>query len=109
MFSKQHSIYLTDLVDDESNQLEGIDEFIDAYILHISNQPEHARHLVDALFVKGGIEELRHFAYEKGNEIPAIFLAFFNEQKERDAKSDELLKIAMDGIVFSRQKRCYDK
>jgi len=98
LFSKQHSIYLTDIVDDESNQLEGIDEFIDAYILHISNQPEHARHLVDALFVKGGIEELRHFAYEKGNEIPAIFLTFFNEQKERDAKSDELLKIALDGI-----------
>jgi len=39
----------------------------------------------EALFVKGGIEELRRFAYEKGNEIPAIFLAFFNEQKERDA------------------------
>ncbi len=104
LFIKQHSIYLSDIVDAESNQLEGIDGFVDAYILHISNQPEHARHLVDALFVKGGIEELRHFAYEKGNEIPAIFLAFFNEQKERDAKSDELLKIALDGIQLIPEK-----
>ncbi len=104
LFTKQHSIYLSDIIDAESNQLEGIDGFVDAYILHISNQPAHARHLVDALFVKGGIEELRRFAYKKGNKIPAIFLALFNEQKERDAKSDELLKIALDGIQLIPEK-----
>lgn len=104
LFIKQHSIYLSDILDAENKQLKGIDGFTDAYILHLSNQPEHARHLVDALFVKGGIEELRYFAYEKGNEIPAIFLAFFNEQKERDAESDELLKIALDGIKLIPEK-----
>ena len=104
LFIKERSIYLSDITDAENKQLKGIDGFIDAYILHLSNQPEHARHLVDALFVKGGIEELRRFAYEKGNEIPAIFLAFFNEQKERDVKNDELLKIALDGIQLIPEK-----
>lgn len=104
LFKEQRSIYLSDIVDAENKQLKGIDGFTDAYISHLSNQPDHARHLVDALFVKGGIEELRCFAYEKANKIPAVFLAFFNEQKERDAKSDELLNIALDGIQLIPEK-----
>ncbi len=104
LFKEQRSIYLSDIVDAENKQLKGIDGFTDAYISHLSNQPKHARHLVDALFVKGGIEELRCFAYEKANKIPAVFLAFFSEQKERNAKSDELLKIALDGIQLIPEK-----
>ncbi len=104
LFIKQRSIYLSNIVDAENKQLKGIDGFTDAYISHLSNQPEHARHLVDALFVNGGIEELRCFAYKKANKIPAVFLAFFSEQKERDTKSDELLKIALDGIQLIPEK-----
>jgi len=104
LFSKQRSIYLSDIVDVENKQLKGFDGFADAYISHLSNNPVHARHLVDAVFVKGGIEELRRYSYEAGNKVPATFLAFFNEQKERDVESDELIKIALDGIRLIPEK-----
>ena len=104
MFSKQRSIYLSDIVDAENKPLTDFDEFINAYIQYLTNQPGKAMHLVDAVFVKGGIDELQCFAYKKGNEIPALFLAYFTELTERNAKSDEILKIALDGIQIIPEK-----
>ncbi|MGF1584312.1 MAG: hypothetical protein ACFCUM_03245 [Bacteroidales bacterium] len=98
MFSNQHSILLSDIADAEKEPLPGFAKFIADYIGYLLKQRGKPSQLIDAIFVKGGMEELKSFAYKMGNLIPELFLAYYYELKERGADDDELLKIALDGI-----------
>ena len=104
LFSNQLSILLSDIADAEKEPLPGFSKFTGVYINYLLKQKGKTNHLIDAIFVKGGLEELRSFSYKKGDEIPDIFLAYYNETKERGAGEDELLKIALDGIHLIPEK-----
>lgn len=104
MFGNQHSILLSDIADAEKEPLPGFANFIDDYISYLLKQSGKSNLLIDAIFVKGGMEELKSFAYKRGNLIPELFLAYYNESKERGAGEDELLKIALDGIHIIPEK-----
>ena len=60
--------------------------------------------LADALFVKGGMDLLKEFAYENGHKVPPVFLAYFYEQKERESPAGELLRIVKDGLEIIPEK-----
>jgi hypothetical protein len=104
LFSNQHSIQLSDIADAEKESLPGFVKFTTDYIGYLLKQQEKPNHLIDAIFVKGGMEELRTFAYKKGNIIPELFLAYYNESRDRGAGDDELLRIALDGINLIPEK-----
>ncbi len=104
LFSQQRDIYLSAIVDEDTTPLKDFDNFNNEYIIYLSNQPKHAKHLIDTLFVTGGIELLEKFAYENGHKVPATFLAYFIEQKERNSSPDKILKIVTDGIEIIPEK-----
>lgn len=104
LFSSQYDIFLSYIVDVDTTPLKEFESFNNAYINYLSSRPEHVKHLIDALFVKGGIESLKEFAYEKGHKVPAVFLAYFHEQRERGGSDEEILKIITDGIEIIPEK-----
>ncbi|KKL72710.1 hypothetical protein LCGC14_2082180 [marine sediment metagenome] len=104
LFSSQQNIYLSSVVDTDTAPLKNFENFNKAYIDYLSDRPDHARHIVDALFVKGGMDSLKEFAYENGHKVPPVFLAYFNEQKEREIPAGELLRIINDGLEIIPEK-----
>ncbi len=57
-------ILLSDLVEIDRSPLPNLDQFIIGFIQFLSGHPKHDSHLIDALFVKGGKEEIKRYAYE---------------------------------------------
>ena len=104
LFSSQQNIYLSSIVDADTRPMKNFENFNKAYIDYLSDRPDHARHLVDALFVKGGMDSLKEFAYENGHKVPPVFLAYYNEQKERESPASELLRIIKDGLDIIPEK-----
>jgi len=104
LFSSQQNIYLSSIVDADTAPLKNFENFNKAYIDYLSDRPNQARHLVDALFVKGGMDLLKEFAYENGHKVPPVFLAYFYEQKERESPAGELLRIVKDGLDIIPEK-----
>lgn len=104
LFRQQQDIFLSAIVDVDTAPLKDIDNFVDEYINYLSNLPKYAKHLIDCLFVKGGIDSLEKFAYKNGHKIPATFLAYYIEQKERNISQDKLLKIINDGLEIIPEK-----
>ncbi len=104
LFSNQYSILLSEIADAEKEQLPGFSKFIDDYVGYLLKNKGKTNHLIDAIFVKGGMEELRSFAYKKGDKIPELFIAYYDETRERGTGEDELLKIALDGIHLIPEK-----
>jgi hypothetical protein len=100
-YSSQDSIKLSDIVDGDTTPLPAFKDFLTTYIQFLSakaGQRMHAVQLVDAIFVKSGIEGLKKYAYEYGEKIPAVFLAYFEEIKETDITKEDLVQLLTDGI-----------
>ena len=104
VFSKQRSLYLSNIVDADKKPLNDIALFLDGYINYLLSIPQKARHLVDVVYVKGGIEELKHYAYQYGNVVPALFLSWFTEFMEQNPQPDEIVKTALDGLEIIPEK-----
>ncbi len=104
LFSQQRDICLSAIVDVDTTPLKDFDNFVDEYINYLSILPKYAKHLIDCLFVKGGIDSLEKFAYENGHKIPSTFLTYYIEQKERNISQDKLLKIINDGLEIIPEK-----
>ncbi|MBD3156379.1 hypothetical protein GF369_00980 [Candidatus Peregrinibacteria bacterium] len=104
LYRQQRDIYLSAIVDADTTPLKDFDHFIDDYINYLSGFPKDSKHLIDSLFVKGGIDSLKKFAYEHGHRIPATFITYYIEQKERNISHDKLLKIINDGLEIIPEK-----
>jgi hypothetical protein len=59
--------------------------------------------IVDALMVKG-IDSLKKYAYEKGQNIPPAFLAYYRKQKEKNIPPEELKQVILDGLHIVPEK-----
>ena len=53
------------------------EELIDGFVNCLQADAKNDKYLVDALFLKGGIEPIRKFAYSEGEKHPPVFLAFY--------------------------------
>lgn len=64
----------------------------------MSEHPKYDPHLIDVLFIKGGKEEIKRYAYAHGDKHPSVFLYYYDFVKEdKPAQSDRISTI-LDGI-----------
>ncbi|RPI00339.1 MAG: hypothetical protein EHM72_09490 [Calditrichaeota bacterium] len=93
----EQDLFLSDIIEISRDPLPSLDQFIDGLIEFIGNNPKYDYHLVDVLFIRGGIDEIRKFAYNNGNRHPSVFLYYYESIKEKSGQPD-VLKTIFDGI-----------
>ncbi|MFQ5753761.1 MAG: hypothetical protein ACE5HI_17370, partial [bacterium] len=69
-----------------------------------SHDAKYDSHLVDALFIKGGMEEVKKFAYSQGDKHPAIFLNYYEYARENQFTQSDLLTLIRDGLKIIPEK-----
>lgn len=99
----EQDIFLSDVIEMSREPLPSLDQFIDGLIEFIGNNPKYDSHLVDILFIRGGIDEVRKFAYKKGKKHPSVFLYYYESIKEKSIQPD-ILKTILDGIEMIPEK-----
>lgn len=101
---KERDILLTDLIEIDRKKLLELDKFTNGFIEFLSNNARHDSHLADALFVKGGMEEVKQFAYANGGKHPPVFLYYYEYAKENQFTQSDLLNLILDGIKIIPEK-----
>lgn len=101
---KEKNIFLNDLMEIDRKPLPNLDNFIDGFIQLLSSDANYDSHLIDALFVKAGMDEVRKFAYSEGNRHPSIFLYYYEYAKENQFSQADLLSLLLDGIKIIPEK-----
>jgi hypothetical protein len=94
----EHDIFLTDVIEVDRKPLPDLDNFLNGYIHFLSKDARYDAHLIDALYVKGRMDEIRAFAYAEGNTHPAVFIHYYNCEKENRQSQSDLSGILLDGI-----------
>jgi len=100
------NINLTDIIEIDRNPLPALDQFIEGFIEFLEANPQNDRHLIDALFVKGGMDEIKCFAYSHGSQHPPVFLYYYDYAKENNFPQKHLLKLIFDGLDIIPIKYC---
>jgi hypothetical protein len=104
MLMQEKDISFSDLIEIDRNPLPRLEAFIDGFIQFLAAHPEHDSHLVDVLFIKGGMEEVRRYAYDNGKKHPSVFLYYYEFAKEDESARTNLLNIILDGIRIIPEK-----
>lgn len=102
--SQQKVIFVSDIIEIDRTPLPNQKEFLDGFIEYLSKDARNDKHLIDALFVKGGADEIKKFAYAHGKKHPPVFLYYYETAKENEAPETELLQILLDGIKIIPEK-----
>ncbi len=100
----ENDIFLSDIIEIDRTQLPKLDDFITGFVHFLGAHPKYDQHLIDALFVKGGMEEIRRYAYANGDKHPAVFLYYYEFAKEDTATQGDRLNIILDGIKIIPEK-----
>lgn len=101
---KENDINLTEIMEIDVTPLPALDKFMENFIEYLFDKPQYDHHLVDVLFIKGGVEEVKQFAYNHGGFHPPVFLAYYEHAKENNLTDDELIQICLDGIRIIPEK-----
>jgi len=101
---KESNIFLTDIIEIERSPLPRLDEFVSGFVDFLKGNPKFDRHLINALFVKGGMEEIKRFAYSNGKNHPPVFLYYYEYAKENKFSQSDLIQLILDGIKLIPQK-----
>jgi hypothetical protein len=102
--SQQKAIFISDIIEIDRAPLPDQDAFLDGFIEYLSEDARNDKHLIDALFVKNGVDEIKKFAYAHGKKHPPVFLYYYQTAKENEAPESELLQILLDGIEIIPEK-----
>jgi len=100
----ENDIFLSDIIEIDRNQLPNLDDFITGFVHFLGAHPKYDQHLIDALFVKGGMEEIKRYAYANGDKHPAVFLYYYEFAKEDTSTQGDCLNIILDGIKIIPEK-----
>ncbi|NOY57660.1 MAG: hypothetical protein GXO75_01840 [Calditrichaeota bacterium] len=100
----KRKILLSEIVEIDREPLPRQEEFIDGFVNFLQADARNDKYLVDALFLKGGIEPIRKFAYSKGEKHPPVFLAFYQYQKSQNIMQTEQKQIILDGLKIIPEK-----
>jgi len=106
ILSNENKILLSDIIEIARTPLPKLDKVVTAAINYLRNNPQKDKYLADVLFVKGGIEELKIFAYENADKHPPIFSCYYKQIKEQKFSDVDLLQTILDGIKIIPQKYC---
>ena len=107
LFCRESSVLLSDIVEGTSPEMKNLDKFADSYISWLEGKSGHGRYamrIVDALAVKGGVDSLKDYAYQKGQNAPPAFLAYYQEQKGKNIPPEELKQVILDGLRIIPEK-----
>ena len=102
--AEEKEIFLSDLIEIDRSPLRNLDQFITGFMQFLSDHPKHDSHLIDALFVKGGKEEIKHYAYAHGDKHPSVFLYYHEFVKEDKPAPADRLNTILDGIKIIPEK-----
>lgn len=94
----KRKILLSEIVEIARDPLPRQDEFIDGFVQFLQADAKNDRHIVDALFLRGGIEAIRKFAYSLGEKHPSVFLYYYKYQKNQNMDQTEQKQIVLDGL-----------
>ena len=100
----ENDIFLSDIIEIDRSPLPKLDTFTTGFIQFLSTDPKYDSHLIDALFVKGGMEEIKHYAYTNGDKHPSVFLYYYEFAKEDKSAQGDRLNIILDGIKIIPEK-----
>ena len=101
---KDKDIMLTDIIEIGRTPLPYLDIFISAFIEYMKDNAKYDSLLIDTLFVKGGMEEVKKYAYTNGIKHPAVFLYYYDYAKESQFPQSELLTLILDGLKIIPEK-----
>ena len=104
LLTNERDVLLSDIIEIARNPLPNLKEVINGLIEHLKTNAQHDKLLVDVLFVKGGMEEIKNYAYTDGKNHPPIFLYYYQYAKEQKLPHPELIQITLDGIKIIPQK-----
>ena len=102
--SENKDILLTDLIEIDHNPLPDFNLFINGFIEYLTREPKYDAHLIDVLFIKGGMDEVKKFAYTHGENHPSVFLYYYETIKEDSPDKDDQLKLILDGLKIIPEK-----
>jgi len=100
----QDKILLSDIVEIARGPLPRLNEVIDGLIEHLKINAQHDRLLIDTLLIKGGMEEIKNFAYTHGKDHPPVFLYYYQYAKGQKFRNADLLQIILDGLKIIPEK-----
>lgn len=104
MLAEEKEIFLSDLIEIDRSPLPNLDQFVTGFMQFLSEHPKHDSHLIDGLFIKGGKEEIKQYAYAHGDKHPSVFLYYYDLVKEDKAEQVDRLNIILDGIRIIPEK-----
>ena len=102
--STNKDLLLTDLIESDRKPLPDLENFTNGFIQYLSKDVRNDCHLIDALFVHGGIDEIKDFAYSNGEKHPPVFLYYYQYAKENEFSQSDRLKLIQDGINIIPEK-----
>ena len=100
----EDEILLSDIIEIARSPLPKFGEVIHGLIEYLNPNAKYDKLLIDALFIKGGMEEIKKFAYANGRNHPAVFLYYYQSAKEQKLPNSDLLQAILDGIKIIPQK-----
>ncbi len=100
----ESNILLTDIIEIDRKPLPKFDKFLTDYIGFLCDNPKNDKHLIDALFIKGGMNEIKRFGYKNGEKHPSAFLYYYSNAKEEGLPKDNILQLLLDGIKIIPEK-----
>ncbi|NIA30088.1 MAG: hypothetical protein GWP06_09280 [Actinobacteria bacterium] len=100
----KRKILFREIVEIDRDPLPRQEEFIDGFVKYLQTDANNDEYLVDALFLKGGIEAIRKSAYSQREKHPAVFLTFYQYQKNQNIEQTELKQIILDGLKIISDK-----
>ncbi len=104
LLSNEEEILPSDIIEIARYPLPKLEMVIQGLIEHLKPNANHDKLLIDVLFIKGGMEEIKKFAYDYGKNHPAVFLYYYLYAKEQKLLEADLLKLIIDGIKLIPQK-----
>lgn len=102
--AEEKEIFLSDIIEIDRSTLPNLDQFITGFIQFLSVHPKYDSHLIDVLFIKGGKEEIKHYAYAHGDKHPSVFLYHYELIKEEKPAPADQLDTILDGIKIIPEK-----
>jgi hypothetical protein len=102
--TNKNEILLSEIMEIARDPLPKLDEVIQGLIDYLKNSPAHNKLLIDVLFIKGGMEEIKKFAYTNGAKHPPVFLYYYQYAKDQGFSEFDLLQLILDGIKIIPEK-----
>lgn len=102
--ANEEEILLSDIIEIARSPLPRLNEVSHGLIEYLKSNAKYDKLLIDILFIKGGMEEVKKFAYANGKNHPAVFLYYYYYAKEKELPQSDLLQLILDGIKIIPQK-----